>query len=370
MVAENVHQADDKAMYEEIWWQAALARDGQFDGVFVLGVSSTGIYCRPSCPSRKPNRENVVFFPVPELAERMGFRACLRCRPNQHISDDPQVEMVRRICRYIGESPNGSPTLEELGANVNVSPSHLQRVFKRIMSITPRQYADAQRLSDLKTRLREGWSVTDAMYEAGYGSSSRLYEKASAQLGMTPSAYRRRGQHSQIVYAVVDCPLGQLLIAATERGICAVSLGDDGTSLEAELRREYPGAEFYYDHATLKEWVELILRHLSGKLPSLDLPLDIRATAFQRRVWEQLKSIPYGATRSYSEIAQEIGQPTAARSVANSCGSNPVPLLIPCHRVVRRDGSLGGYRRGVERKKALLDNERKHAAGEVTSRAN
>ena len=215
--------------------------------------------------------KNVVFFPVPELAERMGFRACLRCRPNQHISDDPQVEMVRRICRYIGESPNGSPTLEELGANVNVSPSHLQRVFKRIMSITPRQYADAQRLSDLKTRLREGWSVTDAMYEAGYGSSSRLYEKASAQLGMTPSAYRRRGQHSQIAYAVVDCPLGQLLIAATERGICAVSLGDDGTSLEAELRREYPGAEFYYDHATLKEWVELILRHLSGKLPSLRL---------------------------------------------------------------------------------------------------
>jgi len=342
---------------EEAYWQAVLTRDKGSDGMFVYGVRSTGIYCRPSCPSRRPRREQVVFFPLPEAAERDGFRSCRRCDPRQAMAGDPQAELVQRVCRSI-ESRLGDPvTLGELGAQVGLSPYHLQRVFKRITGVTPRQYADARRLGQFKARLKEGASVTNAMYDAGYGSSSRLYERASAQLGMTPATYRRGGRGMRINYAIVDCPLGCLLVAATERGLCSISLGDDESALEAAFLSEYPAAEVHRDGSPLSAWVSALVSHLNGQRPHLELPLDVQATAFQWRVWEKLRAIPYGSTRSYGEVAQAIGRPTAVRAVARACATNPVALVIPCHRVIREDRSLGGYRWGLERKKALLAQE-------------
>lgn len=345
-------------MYEENYWQAVLSRDSHSDGSFVYAVRSTGIYCNPSCPSRRPKREQVIFFRLPEAAERAGFRACRRCHPQDSVQQNTQVELVQCACRYIEEHLEDSLTLATLGTYVNMSPHHLQRVFKHIMGITPRQYAEACRLGQLKARLKEGESVTQAMYNAGYNSSSRLYERAPAQLGMTPTIYRRGGQGMQIGYTIVNCPLGRLLIAATERGICAISLGDSDTVLESALVHEYPAAEIQRDGAGFSQWVDALLSHLSGQQPHLDLPLDVQATAFQWRVWEELRAIPYGSTRSYSEVARAIGQPEAARAVARACATNPVPLLIPCHRVVREDGSSGGYRWGTERKQRLLEQEK------------
>ncbi len=339
-------------------WQAVLNRDAAADGTFVYAVQSTRIYCRPSCPSRRPRRDRVAFFALPEAAEHAGFRACKRCHPEQAVIRDPHVALVKRVCRAIAANREGSPTLAALSADVNLSPFHLQRIFKRVMGITPKQYADAARMERLKGELRRGEAVASALYGAGYGSSSRLYERADTHLGMTPAVYRKGGAGMQITYTVVPCALGALLVAATERGICAVTLGDDAETLVAGLRREYPAAQMHEDTTHLSEAVEAILRHLAGEQPHLDLPLDIRATAFQWRVWEALREIPYGDTRSYGEIAQAIGQPTAARAVAQACGHNPVALAIPCHRVVREDGSLGGYRWGVERKRTILARER------------
>ena len=349
----------DNELGDEGRWQATLAREASFDGEFVYAVLSTGIYCRPSCPSRKPQREQVAFFPLPEIAEQMGFRPCRRCKPQQQPSDDPHISMARKVCQYISECSDGLPTLEDLSAHVGTSPHHLQKVFRRVVGITPRSYADACRLGDLKARLQEGWTVTDALYESGYGSSSRLYEKASSQLGMTPAAYRRRGQGLSIAYAVVECSLGFLLVASTMRGVCAVRLGDDETTLEETLKDEYSAAEIQRDDVGMKEYLEPLLQQLSGKRTRLDMRLDseIQATAFQRLVWEQLRNIPWGETRSYGEIANAIGQPKSVRAVANACGANPVALVTPCHRAVRKDGSLGGYRWGIERKKRLLANE-------------
>jgi AraC family transcriptional regulator of adaptative response/methylated-DNA-[protein]-cysteine methyltransferase len=244
-----------------------------------------------------------------------------------------------------------------MSEQVHVSPYHLQRVFKRVMGITPRQYVQACRIEHLKTQIKEGAAVTSALYEAGYGSSSRLYEQAPAQFGMTPTAYRRGGQGMFIHYTIVDCPLGRLLVAATERGLCAVSLGNDDAELEAVLFTEYPAASIQRDENNLSSWVNALLRHLSGQQPHLDLPLDIQATAFQRRVWEELRAIPYGQTCSYSKIAERIGDSKKARAVALACANNPVAIVIPCHRVVRNDGNIGGYRWGVERKQMLLAQE-------------
>ncbi len=353
------HQlASTLELADEGLWQAVSVRDTSFDGQFVYAVRSTGIYCSPSCPSRRPARHQVAFFLVPEAAEQAGFRPCRRCRPHLHPSTDPQLEMVRRICQRVRDSSESRPTLSQLGAEVGLSPFHLQRMFKRAMGITPQQYADACRLNTLKKNLKKGQTVTHALYEAGYGSSSRLYERSSAQLGMTPASYQRGGPSVHIGYTIAGSPLGLLLVAATECGICAVSLGDDESVLESALRCEYAAAEIRREDTALKDGVEAILQHLSGRLPRLDLPLDIRATAFQRLVWEQLKGIPYGETRTYGDIAKALDQPTAARAVAKACGLNPVALLVPCHRVVRKDGSIGGYRWGVARKEALLDQER------------
>jgi AraC family transcriptional regulator of adaptative response/methylated-DNA-[protein]-cysteine methyltransferase len=344
---------------EERCWRAVEERDAAWDGRFVYAVRSAGVYCRPSCPSRRPRRTQVVFYPLPEAAEQCGYRPCRRCRPDQATATDPHVELIRHTCRYIETHLEGSLTLGTLGEQVGISPFHLQRIFKRVTGITPRQYADACRLGVLKSRLKERRTVTMAMIEAGYGSSSRLYERASSQLGMTPGAYQRGGRAMQIRFTLTACPLGRLLLAGTERGICAVYLGDSDGKLESELLVEFPAAEVRRDDDGLHAWVSELVNHLSGQQPHLDLPLDVRATAFQWRVWQELRAIPYGSTRSYGEIAQALGQPTAARAVARACATNPVSVVIPCHRVLREDGALGGYRWGLERKQALLDHEKK-----------
>lgn len=350
---ETIRGRDD-----EVFWQAVQARDPRFDGRIFFGVRSTGIYCRPSCPARRPRREQVVFFRIPEAAEQAGFRSCRRCRPRIAATADPQVKMVRQACRYIENHIESQPTLDALSAHTGVSAYHLQRVFKRVTGITPRQYAEACRLSRFKSRVKKGESVTEAMYDAGYGSSSRLYERAPSQLGMTPASYRSGGKGSRISYTTASCSLGRLLVAATEKGVCAVRLGDSDAALEADLMNEYPAADVQRHDEALNKSVEQILNHLNGARPHLDLPLDVQATAFQWGVWEKLREIPYGSTRSYSDIAKAIGRPTATRAVARAIATNPVALVVPCHRVIREDKSLGGYRWGIERKQALLDRER------------
>lgn len=339
------------------YWQAVLGRDGRYDGVFVYVVRSTGIYCRPSCPSRRPRRDNVQFFAQSALAEQAGFRACQRCHPDKAVPDEPHLALMREICRYLAEHRERAPTLIELAHQFNLSPYHLQRTFKRIVGVTPRQYAAAYRLERFKAHLKNGETVTNALYEAGYPSSSSVYAQVSDQFGMTPTVYQRGGHRMHISYTMATCPLGFLLVAATERGICAVRLGDSETELEATLHSEFPTATIRRNDTDLGQWVSALLEYLQGERPHLELSLDIQATAFQRRVWEVLRAIPYGSTRSYRAIAEAMGQPTAARAVAHACATNPVALVIPCHRVVREDGNLGGYRWGVARKRALLAQE-------------
>jgi len=344
-------RADDRK------WRAVMARDAGFDGAMVFAVRSTGIYCRPSCPARRPRRQNVMFFPRPEAAEGAGFRACRRCRPKGPSPAQAQAAWVEDACRRLAAHEDGRLHLADLGAELGVSPHHLQRTFKQLMGITPRQYADAVRLGFFRAHLRKGADVTAAVYDAGYGSSSRAYEGTSARLGMTPGAYRKGGRGMCIAYTIVASPLGRLLVGATDRGISAVCLGDADATLETALREEYPAAELRRDDAGLKTWVARILQRVEGRTPAAALPVDLRATAFQRRVWEELKAIPRGQTRSYGEIARRIGQPTAARAVARACATNPVAVVIPCHRVVARGGGISGYRWGVERKRRLLERE-------------
>ena len=342
---------------EDECWSAVLTRNAAFDGLVVYAVRSTHIYCRPSCASRRPDRSQVVFFPIPEAAERAGFRSCRRCLPHLHSPADPHLEMVRRICREISDSPDGPPTLAELGAKLGFSPYHLQRMFKRIMGISPRQYADACRIDTLKTNLKNGRNVTDALYEAGYGSSSRLYERSQTQLGMTPATYRRGAPGVPVAYTVVDCYLGKLLVAITEKGVCAVRLGDDAAALETGLLEEFSEAQVKRQDAQLMNCVEAVLERMDGLPASREIPLDVQATAFQHRVWQHLMTIPFGETRSYKQVAEALGTPGSSRAVAGACAANPVALLVPCHRVVRDNGELGGYHWGVERKAALLKKE-------------
>ena len=338
-------------------WRGVLARDRQLDGAFVFAVRTTGIYCRPSCPARRPRRHNIVFFPLAEAAERAGFRPCRRCRPHEATLRDRATSLVHRICQFIDANGDEPLSLGRLSTELAVSASHLQRTFKALMGISPREYADARRMKSLKTKLREGQDVTRALYEAGYGSSSRLYERSSQQLGMTPATYRRGGKGMEIGYTITNCPLGRVLVAATRRGVCAVSLGEADAVLAAELVAEYPHAEIHRDDAGFADWVKALRGHLQGLQPRLSLPVDVQATAFQRRVWKELQRIPYGQTRTYSQVAKAIGRPRAVRAVARACATNPVSIVVPCHRVIREDGSLAGYRWGLERKKALLERE-------------
>jgi AraC family transcriptional regulator of adaptative response/methylated-DNA-[protein]-cysteine methyltransferase len=339
-------------------WQAVITRDASFDGQFVFAVSSTRVYCRPSCPSRRPRRERVSFFRVPEAAEQAGFRACLRCKPRNGVVD-PQLALVQRVCRLLDASGEGETVkLAELAAQVGVSAFHLQRTFKRVMGISPRQYVTARRFGNFKQLVREGESVTNALYDSGFNSSSRVYEQAAEELGMTPATYGRGGRGVMIDYTIVASPLGRLLVAVTERGVCAVQMSDSDAELEQDLRTEFPGATITRADASLRKTVEKILNHINNHEPHLDLPLDIRATAFQRQVWEKLRAIPYGETVSYAQVAKALGKPGAVRAVGRACATNPVALVIPCHRVVREDKTLGGYRWGLDRKQKLLDLER------------
>lgn len=348
------------AAHDEIRWRAVLARDARLDGAFVTGVLTTGIYCRPSCPARHPKRENVRFYERPDEAERAGFRACLRCRPKE-AAPPARAELMRRVCRILEGQPDERATLADLAREVGMSPHHLQRTFKRAIGISPRQYADALRLGRLKKRLQGKDSVTMAMYEAGYGSSSRLYETSTARLGMTPGTYREGGKGARIRYAVANSSIGRLLIAATERGICSVRIGTSEKVMAKELGREFPAATIVRDRDGLGTWVDRLVRHIDGRAPGLDLPVDIKVTAFQWRVYEALRAIPYGETRTYSEVARSIGAPRAARAVGHACATNPVGIVIPCHRVVREGGGLGGYAWGLGIKKQLLESERRGA---------
>jgi len=355
-----------RAENSEGYWQAVLARDAQFESAFVYAVRSTGVYCRPTCASRRPSRNQVAFYCSPEAAEQAGFRPCRRCRPCGVEAElrSAQTKLVECLCREIEASldeGDGAITLAALSQRVGANVYQIRRSFKRVMGITPRQYADAKRLTRLKLRLRGGQDVTGALYDAGYGSSRALYERAPSRMGMTPATYRKGGLGMRIDYTIVDSPLGRLLVGATERGVCAVCLGDSDGALETNLSAEYPQAEIRRDDARLTAWVVAFLSHLQGRLPHLDLPVDVRATAFQWRVWEELRAIPYGTTRSYSDVARAIGRPRAVRAVARACATNPVAVVIPCHRVVGKDGGLHGYRWGLERKQELLALERRAA---------
>ena len=349
---------DEQAYWEASFWEAIETRDPHMDGVFYFAVVTTGVYCRPSCAARRPRRENVVFFQRREAAERAGFRPCKRCKPERERRREAQAELVEKICRYLEGHLDEPVTLAGLGRQLSLSPFHLQRTFKTATGITPRAYADFCRLESFKGGLRDGRPVTAALYDAGYGSSSRLYERAASQLGMTPTAYQRGGQGIDIRYDVVDTPVGRLLVGATQKGVCAVQFGDSEEELGQSLRAEFPAAQVQRDRTFLSPWAGALREHLNGRLRKLDVPLDIRATAFQRRVWEYLQTIPYGSTQSYGEIAQALNQPRAARAVARACASNPVAVVIPCHRVVRGDGADGGYRWGAGRKRKLLAIER------------
>jgi AraC family transcriptional regulator of adaptative response/methylated-DNA-[protein]-cysteine methyltransferase len=335
------------------YWDAVTDRDRAMDGVFVYAVRTTGVYCRPSCAARRPRPENVVFFRTREAARRAGFRPCKRCKPDSDSLPNANAEMVEKVCRYIDAHPDEPATLEALSRAIGLSPFHLQRTFKALTGITPRAYADSRRLQSLKNGLREGRSVTYSMYDAGYGSSSRLYERASAQLGMTPARYRKQGSGVTIRFTIAETPAGRILLAATERGICSIQFGSSDTVLESALREEYPQAEIVRADKQLAVWVRAMRDRMGGE-DGASLPLDIRATTFQRLVWEQLQAIPRGTTSSYGDIAKRIGHPHASRAVARACASNPVAVAIPCHRVVRGDGALGGYRWGIPRKKKLL----------------
>ena len=340
-------------------WQAVAGRDRSADGQFVFAVKTTGVYCRPSCASRPPRRENVTFFALPAQAESAGFRPCKRCRPQEAQIADPRAQLAQQVADYLAAHCEDSEALalDAIGEAVGYAPGHVSAVFRDILGVTPRQYAEALRLRGLRSRLQAGAPVTEAIYASGYGSPSRVYEQADDALGMTPAAYRRGAPGLTIAYAVRETWLGWLLVAQTERGLCSVGLYDNAETAEAALRAEFPAATLVEDDGALAERVEAILAHLDGEPATLDLPLDVRATAFQLRVWRALRAIPRGETRTYSEIAAAIGEPSAVRAVASACAHNQAAIVVPCHRVIGKDGSLTGYRWGVERKRALLERE-------------
>lgn len=344
-------------------WKPLAARDSAADGTFVYGVTSTGIYCRPSCPSRRPRADRVRFFDAPIGARQAGFRPCKRCRPDTVGLAQPGVEAVRRASAYLAVHADQPVTLDHLARVAAMSPSHLQRRFKAIVGLSPREYQAAVRAGRLRSSLRDGRDVTTAIYESGYGSPSRVYEASPTGRGMLPSVYRRGGAGMRIAYVTVPSPVGQVLVAATDAGVCAVKLGESVAALVRDLRREYPAAEIEARRKPRPEWTRAIAQHLRGQAPSLELPIDVRATAFQWKVWRALQRIPYGETRAYAEVAKAIGKPKAARAVARACATNPVCLVVPCHRVVRTGGELGGYRWGVARKKHLLTLEQRRGEG-------
>lgn len=342
-----------------IWsraWEMVEDRSVAADALFVYAVRTTGIYCRPSCPSRRPSRSSVEFFPSGDLARAAGYRPCKRCRPG---GEHPQQKFVSVACRYIDRNLDTTITLEALGKVLDLSPFHAQRLFRRALGITPRQYQQARRLDRLRGELRSRPSVTSAIYESGFSSGSRVYENTAA-IGMTPGAYRNNAKGIRIAYGIAESPLGKMLVAATSVGVCAISFGDLESELEDDLHSRFALGEITRDDAGLGDTLRLVLSQLTEHPLAVDLAIDIRATAFQTRVWTALRAIPRGETRSYAQLAAAIGQPQAVRAVASACAANPVAVVIPCHRVIGSDGKLTGYRWGVQRKRQLLAVE--HAA--------
>jgi AraC family transcriptional regulator of adaptative response/methylated-DNA-[protein]-cysteine methyltransferase len=341
---------------DEERWQAVKRRDPAFDGKFLFAVRTTGVYCRPSCASRPAKRENVSFFSTGAEAEKAGYRACKRCRPDKLGAPDPQVQAVKRACERI-ETAEEAPRLAELAASAGLSPYHFHRVFKALTGVTPKAYAAETRARRAADKLRTAGTVTEAIYDSGFNSSSRFYENTDARLGMTPGAVRRGGAGAVIRFAVGEASLGAVLVAATDKGVCAITLGDDPDVLVRDLQDRFPRAELKGGDAEFERMVAEVVGLVEAPGQRLDLPLDIRGTAFQQKVWAALQAIPPGKTATYTEIARAIGQPTAVRAVAQACGANPLAIAIPCHRVVRSDGDLSGYRWGVERKRKLIDRE-------------
>lgn len=342
-------------------WAAVVGRDRSADGRFFYAVESTGVYCRPSCGARTPRPENVGFFSTSAEAERAGFRPCKRCKPDQPSRSAARARLVADLCRHI-EASDPPPTLAELAARAGMSRHHLLRTFQDVTGLTPKQYGLASRAERARAALARGSSVTAAIYAAGYGSSGRFYEASRRALGMQPAAYRAGGDQQVVRFAVGACSLGSILVAATERGVCAISLGDQPDALMRELQDRFPHAELIGDDRQFSRIVATVVGFVEAPERGLDLPLDLRGTAFQRRVWQALQRIPFGATRSYREIAERIGAPRAVRAVAGACAANTLAVAIPCHRVVRTDGALTGYRWGIERKRALLDREARGTA--------
>jgi AraC family transcriptional regulator, regulatory protein of adaptative response / methylated-DNA-[protein]-cysteine methyltransferase len=342
-------------------WRAIVERDEAKDGLFVFGVRSTGIYCKPSCPARHPNRERVVFFSQPDEAERSGFRACKRCHPREERSS-AGAELIQRTCAYIEANLDEKLTLENLSRQAGLSPFHFQRTFKKVLGISPRQYVEARRLEKVKRSLTNGETVTNSLYAAGFTSKSRLYEK-NTRLGVSPGTFRRGGEGLHIHYTIVDTRIGRVLLAATERGACAVCMGTSDDAVEAAFREDYYAADLHRDDEGMKKWTEALRSYFDGHEFPRDLPLDVQATAFQLKVWKEIQSIPYGRTATYSNIAKSLGTPQSTRAVARACATNPVAIVIPCHRVVGKDGSLRGYAWGVKRKKTLLSLENKAESG-------
>jgi AraC family transcriptional regulator of adaptative response/methylated-DNA-[protein]-cysteine methyltransferase len=345
----------------EACWSAVESRDAAADGSFFYGVRTTGVYCRPGCTSRLPLRRNTAFFETIADAEAAGLRPCKRCRPTEESSASRHLAAVEKACALLRTS-DSMPGLAELADAACISRFHFHRVFKQITGVTPRDYARSHRLGRLGEKLDAGQPVAASIYASGFGSSSRAYEAAPAGLGMTPGTRRRGGSGETIRFVTVATPLGWALVAATERGICMTALSDDRDSLATALRARFPAAELIAENAGLKEWADRIVRFITAPEQNLDLPLDIRGTAFQARVWRALQKIPLGKTASYTEIAAVLGQPKAVRAVAQACAANKLALIVPCHRVIRADGELGGYRWGLERKRALLARERATAA--------
>ena len=337
------------------FWQATLQRDPRAEGKFFFAVRSTHIYCRPTCPARRPLRSNTVFFRTMQEAEKNGYRPCRRCRPQEQLE---YVSLVERAAKLLGDSSEEESTgLEGVARKLHTTTPKLRRAFRRVTGLSPREFAHAARLEKFKKLLREGTGITEALYACGYGSPSRIYEKTNSQLGMTPASYRKGGAGMKIAYTVAPSSLGQVLVAGTERGISAVYLGDEERLLVSALQKEYPHAQISRAATSNNNWLKEILSRVEGHPPNVDLPLDVQATVFQRRVWQELQRIPLGATRTYTQVAKALGKPNSVRAVARACATNPTSIVVPCHRVIRTDGALAGYRWGLQRKEKLLERE-------------
>lgn len=353
--SNTLHGEQISAPTADRYWRATLDRDRRADGDFVLAVRSTHIYCRPSCPARRPLRRNVTFFRTREEAEKQGYRPCLRCRPNEM---PVASALVARAAELLAHSSDETVRLAQVARELHTNTAMLRRAFRQVTGLAPRELAEALRVKRFKLLLRAGKNITDALYETGYGSSSRVYERSNAQLGMTPATYQKGGKGMKLEYTIAKSPLGKVLVASTERGVSAVYLGDAQNQLVAELREEYPRAEISPATGNTQRWVREIVQRIEGQPAQEELPLDLQATAFQRRVWQELQKIPRGTTRTYAQVARALGRPKAVRAVARACATNPVSVVVPCHRVVRQDGNLAGYRWGLNRKEQLLATER------------